>query len=87
MELKTNQGVLFKNEKTKETQPDYNGEINVDGKTMRIALWRKQSSKGTVYLSIQVSEPREEHKEHETEQKREPQTVGDVLDDIIPFDV
>lgn len=80
MELKNNQGILFKNEKTKDTQPDYNGEINVEGKTMRIALWRKQSSKGTVYLSVQVSEPRDKE-----EPKKEPQTVGDVLDDSIPF--
>lgn len=84
MELKTNQGVLFKNEKTKDTQPDYNGEINVEGKTMRIALWRKQSSKGTVYLSVQVSEPRDREEQRE-EPKKEPQTVGDILDDSIPF--
>ena len=84
MELKNNQGVLFKNEKTKDTQPDYNGEINVEGKTMRIAIWRKQSSKGTVYLSVQVSEPRgkEEKREESKETKKEDRNAPFVEDDI-----
>ena len=81
MDLKNNQGVLFKNEKTKDTHPDFTGELNVDGKTMRIALWKKTSSKGTVYLSVQVSGSEEKHKE----ENKEPQTVGDILDDAIPF--
>ena len=84
MELKNNQGVLFKNEKTKDTQHDYNGEINVEGKTMRIAIWRKQSSKGTVYLSVQVSEPRgkEEKREESKETKKEDRNAPFVEDDI-----
>lgn len=73
MELKNNQGILFKNEKTKEGQPDFTGELNVEGRVLRLALWKKQSAKGNIYLSVQVSEPR-------TEPKKEPKTVGEFLD-------
>lgn len=71
MELKNNRGILFKNEKTKEGQPDFTGELNVEGKVLRLALWKKQSAKGSTYLSVQVSEPK---------QKEEPKTVGEFLD-------
>lgn len=58
METKTNTGAIFKNDKkTKETQPDYRGKVNVNGKEMEIALWFKESSKGTKYFSCSFSEP------------------------------
>lgn len=59
METKTNTGAIFKNDKkTKETQPDYRGKVNVNGKEMEIALWLKESSKGVKYFSCSFSEPR-----------------------------
>lgn len=58
METKTNTGAIFKNDKkTKDTQPDYRGKVNVNGKEMEIALWFKESSKGTKYFSCSFSEP------------------------------
>ena len=58
METKNNTGAIFKNDKkTKETQPDYRGKVNVNGKEMEIALWLKESSKGTKYFSCSFSEP------------------------------
>jgi uncharacterized protein (DUF736 family) len=58
METKNNTGAIFKNDKkTKETQPDYRGKVNVNGKEMEIALWMKESSKGTKYFSCSFSEP------------------------------
>jgi uncharacterized protein (DUF736 family) len=58
METKVNSGAIFKNDKkTNEKHPDYRGKVNVNGKEMEIALWLKESSKGTKYFSCSFSEP------------------------------
>lgn len=84
MELKNNQGILFQNDKEKDSQPDFKGELNVEGNVFQIALWKRKSKNNNVYLSAMV-EPKREH-------KKEPKTVGeyldehkDNLDDEIPF--
>lgn len=52
----TNRGVLFRNDKGgNEKRPDYTGEINVDGKELRLAAWLRESKKGTKFLSLSVS--------------------------------
>lgn len=73
MELKNNQGILFQNDKEKDTQPDFKGELNVDGNVFQIALWKKKSKNDNVYLSLQVEPKRE--------RKKEPETVGEYLDE------
>lgn len=89
MELKNNQGILFQNKKEKDSQPDFRGEVNVDGEIYQIALWKKKSKNDNVYLSVRVepkresevkayNEPKEEHKENFT--------TYDDLNDEIPFD-
>lgn len=50
-------GAIFKNEKTKETQPDYRGTINVEGKDYDISLWIKDGKKGK-FFSASIQEPR-----------------------------
>ena len=57
METKLNSGAIFKNNKTKETQPDYRGKVNVNGKDMEISLWVKESKTGTKYFSASFQEP------------------------------
>jgi uncharacterized protein (DUF736 family) len=57
MENKLNSGAIFKNTKTKETQPDYRGKVNVNGKDMEISLWVKESKTGTKYFSASFQEP------------------------------
>jgi uncharacterized protein (DUF736 family) len=53
----TNRGVLFvKKNKKNEKQPDYDGNINVDGKDYALAGWKKTSQKGATFLSLKVSE-------------------------------
>jgi hypothetical protein len=53
----TNRGVLFNNDrKTKETQPDMTGKLNVDGVTKRLSVWAKTSKAGTQYWSVSVSD-------------------------------
>lgn len=59
MEIKLNEGVIFKNEKKPEgsKQPDYRGEINCDGTRKEIALWVRRSEAGKSYFSVKISEP------------------------------
>ncbi len=57
METKNNSGAIFKNNKTKETQPDYRGTVKVNDKEMDISLWVKESAKGVKYFSASFQEP------------------------------
>ena len=58
METKNNSGAIFKNDNKKsENHPDYKGKVNVNGKDMEVALWLKESSKGTKFFSCSFSEP------------------------------
>jgi uncharacterized protein (DUF736 family) len=57
METKNNSGAIFKNDNKKsENHPDYKGKVNVNGKDMEVALWLKESAKGTKYFSASFSE-------------------------------
>ena len=40
---------IFKNEKTKENQPDYTGVALINGQDMRVALWVKEGKKGKFF--------------------------------------
>lgn len=76
----TNRGALFKNDrKDKETQPDYKGDINVNGIEMWISAWLSTSKAGKPYMSLSV-QPKEE-------QAATPaaQPAMDDIDDAIPF--
>lgn len=84
MDIKENTGVLFKNDRKTEKHPAYKGEINVEGKHYSIALWDRQSSKGTTYLSVVVQEFRDVKNEPK-EVKEEVKESYDNLDDDIPF--
>lgn len=76
----TNSGVLFKNDKDgNEKRPDYTGEINVDGKDLRLAAWIKTSAKGNKFMSLRVSEK---------EERRDSQPVSNTDDfdsEEVPF--
>lgn len=52
--------VLFKNDyKKSETQPDYKGELTLNGETFSVAVWAKTSQKGRDMLRGKL-EPKEE---------------------------
>ena len=58
----TNSGALFKNkDKTAEKPnwPDYNGNIDVEGKQYWIRAWIKKSKGGQTFMSLAL-EPKEE---------------------------
>tara|TARA_R100000458_G_C8207411_1_gene196033 strand:- start:438 stop:665 length:228 start_codon:yes stop_codon:yes gene_type:complete len=58
----TNKGAIFTNKYKEEgdNKPDHVGDINVEGKDWRIALWEATSKKGNKYLSARITEPREQ---------------------------
>lgn len=92
MELKNNQGILFQNDKEKDTQPDYKGELNVEGNVLQIALWKRISKNGKEYLSAQVETKKKQEDKNWSRVNDKPKTVGeyldehkDNLDDEIPF--
>ena len=56
----TNSFALFKNDKTKDSQPDYTGNITLEGgKEMRMACWIRESKSGMKFLSGRLSEPQD----------------------------
>lgn len=84
LDLKEQSGLLFKNaEKRKETDPDYKGEILVDGNLFWLNAWinKSKGTPPTTYMALKVN-PKEQQAPQE---KREPQ-VKDPFDDTdIPF--
>lgn len=53
----TNSIVIFKNNKReKETHPEYNGTVNVEGKEYKISLWVKEGKNGK-FFSGKIQEP------------------------------
>ena len=72
MENKLNKGAIFKNsKKEKESQPDYQGSINVDGKEKAISLWLSTSKDGkTKYFSVGISEPYKANTAPQTQSKQ-----------------
>jgi uncharacterized protein (DUF736 family) len=79
METKINTGAIFKNDKkTKDTQPDYRGKVNVDGKELEISLWLKTSKAGTSYFSAAFNPP------YVKQESATPKEVNPTINDL-PF--
>jgi len=53
---KMNEGVIFLNEKQNENQPDYTGNLNVLGRQVRIACWKKVSKSGKNMMSCKITD-------------------------------
>lgn len=79
METKNNSGAIFKNNKTKDTQPDYKGKVKVNDKEMEISLWYKESQNGTKYFSASFQEP------YVKPNTTEPNVKINNVDDGLPF--
>jgi uncharacterized protein (DUF736 family) len=79
-ESKNNAGAIFKNNKTKDTQPDYKGTVKVNDKKMEISLWFKESQTGTQYFSASFKEPFVKPTTTEPNVK-----INNIDDDFLPF--
>jgi uncharacterized protein (DUF736 family) len=74
----TNRGVLFRDEDKKtDKHPDYTGKLNVDGVDFRLAGWIKTGKSGKKFLSLKVSEPRQQD-EVIAEVTDEPISLNDI---------
>tara|TARA_R100000900_G_scaffold133619_1_gene110437 strand:- start:4545 stop:4796 length:252 start_codon:yes stop_codon:yes gene_type:complete len=52
----TNTGTFFVNDrKEKPNQPDYNGKIDVEGKTYYLKGWKKVAKSGLSFMSLAVN--------------------------------
>lgn len=56
MDIKTNEGLIFRNQSENAKAPQFSGRINVDGEQYEIALWVREGAKGKFY-SAKISEP------------------------------
>ena len=83
-EHKEGSGTLFINrKKTKPTQPDWQGEILINGVLMNLAAWTKLTKNGDEWLSVSVSEKREENRAPAGSNPAG--SKFDKLEDDIPF--
>lgn len=82
-QLKNGQGSAFPKNKTKDTQPDFQGELlTPNGEKFEISMWKKPMRNGAEYFSISVKPPYVANQSNEVQLP--PITSGNS--DDLPFD-
>jgi len=82
----TNRGAIWGNRnKEKDTQPDYKGELNVDGVEFWVSAWKRKpgASDKAPALSFQVEQKGQ--RTSPANKPQESQAADDDLDSSIPF--
>jgi hypothetical protein len=83
MENRNNTGVLFKNDrKQEELQPDYKGNVRVNGQEYWLSAWIKEGKNGK-FMGLALS-PKEEQGQA-PQAKAKPKAGFDDLDSDLPF--
>lgn len=84
----TNRGVLFKNDKTHDAQPDYKGSVDVAGVQYWFSGWIKTAgpnakNPGSKFLSVSVEQKDDKYIKPTPVAPKRP--TFDDMDDDIPF--
>ena len=80
-EMKEKTFSLFENDKKgNDKAPDYRGKGLIDGKEVRIAVWKRKSASGIEYLSGSIEEPQQP-----AEQPAKEENIAEAVADEVPF--
>lgn len=79
-------GVLFRNDKKeKETQPDFKGDVTVEGQEYWLSAWVQESKKGTKYFSLSLQPKDKAHQQGMEKVQKAMNAPAGMPEDDIPF--
>lgn len=84
--IKDNTFSLFENDKKgNDKAPDFRGKGMVDGKEVRVAVWKRKSASGIEYLSGTIEEPFKPAEPTPTKEEPKEEPIAEAVADEIPF--